>query len=163
MSDDPLPALLLTPIVADAAVIWQVSLFSQPNPSPSGSLAVNAHAGYAPVADEAPEFELAPTWQVLLFSQPKPSPSGSLLVDWQAGHAEPVPDALLLTLPVATTQEVLFSQPKPSPSESLAAELQVGSAASACGLAISVQSASKAVPAVHLIGFKLIPLKILGE
>ena len=116
-------------------VTRHVSLFSQPKPSPSGSLDALTQEGRPPLeepgataelSEPALEPELAEllfvTRHVSLFSQPKPSPSGSLAAERQAGQrelepefapefeAEPEPEFEGVIAPL-TMQESLFSQP----------------------------------------------------
>ena len=111
-----------------------VALFSQPNPSPSGSTALDVHGGCedAGACVGAVVSRLLPaTMQVALFSQPNPSPSGSESGDWQIvlpllSVIRSKSDALLTRsiVPVSglTIQLRLFSHPQPSPSESLSVD-----------------------------------------
>jgi hypothetical protein len=74
--------------------------FSNPQPSPSGSVALDAHTGVPPedeplLDDELLlllDEELLPMRQEVPFSQPQPSPSGSEDADWQKSE----PDEALL-------------------------------------------------------------------
>jgi hypothetical protein len=78
----------------------QEALFSQPQPSPSGSLDAEAQVGVVE--------PLVLTWQDWLFSQPQPSPSGSLAAEVQVGYARAEGDVMALSNTRAANSFNLF-------------------------------------------------------
>ena len=134
----------------------QESLFSQPQPSPSGSADAEEHIA-GPLLPVVSEVEVSvlvvgglavedvPTMQLSLFSHPQPSPSGSAAAEEHIACPPLVTVAFETTVeeaPVSTMQLLLFSHPQPSPSSSEVALRQIGSDAS---VAVELSSNSDAV------------------